>query len=225
MLNQLIKEREEAAQQSAPIKVPVPSNRTNGEVGVSTIINYEYDLISGVPDYQQNDNDSMENDCVPTTGAAIIMYYDAHGYPNLSSSSDWKQVANRLGVLMDHDDSYGVYSSNVKPGFNDYISEKGYSGDFTVTRDTSVSFSDIKNEVSSDSPAFLRVVGYDYNDPTGADGGHMITLVGYETYTDTEDWSTPQYALVQDNWETTGKTVYLLMGQFGSMTDIWKVRD
>src|SRR5690606_19693696 len=83
---------------------------------------------------------------------------------------------------------------------------------------------DIKNEVRSDSPAFLRVVGYDYNDPTGADGGHMITLVGYETYTDTEDWSNPQYALVQDNWETTGKTVYLLMGQFGSMTDIWNMK-
>lgn len=53
----------------------------------------------------------------------------------------------------------------------------------------------------------------------------MVTLVGYETYTDTSDWSNPKYALVQDNWGSTGQTVYLLMGSFGSMTDLWKVRD
>lgn len=52
-----------------------------------------------------------------------------------------------------------------------------------------------------------------------------MNLVGYETYTDTSDWSNPQYAIVHDNWESTGVNVYLLLGQYGSVTDMWKIKE
>ncbi|CAM4426755.1 hypothetical protein PATA110616_14920 [Paenibacillus tarimensis] len=51
----------------------------------------------------------------------------------------------------------------------------------------------------------------------------MVNLVGYETYTATGNWSNPQYAIVHDNWETTGTDVYQLLDQYGSITDMWKL--
>ncbi len=164
----------------------------NGQVSPATIINYEYGKISGVPDYQQNDNSSMNNDCVPTSGANTIMYWRSQGYTNLSSSGVWTNVADRLGALMDHDDSYGVYSSDIGPGMNSYFSEKGFSN-FSTSWDSSPSFGEMKTEVNANAPGFLRLENYGYT-PEGSDGGHLVNLVGYETYTDTEDWSNPQYA-------------------------------
>ncbi|WP_167527175.1 C39 family peptidase [Paenibacillus cellulositrophicus] len=195
----------------------------NGEVGTNTIINYEYGYINGVPDYQQNDNPSMDNDCVPTSGANTIMYWRGQGYTALSSSGIWTNVADRLGVLMKHNNTYGVYSSDIAPGLNAYFKEKGYTN-FSTTRDTSPTFGEMKTEVNAKSPGFLRLEHYGYI-PEGSDGGHLVNLVGYETYTQTDDWSNPQYAIVHDNWKTTGTDVYLLLGQYGSITDMWKVRD
>jgi len=199
------------------------SQSLNNDVSINTIINYEYGFVNGVPDYQQNDNTSMGNDCVPTAGANVIMYWRNQGYTNLSSSGLWKNVADRLGVLMSHSDTYGVYSSKIAPGMNSYTSEKGYSN-FTTTWDSSPTFNKMKSEVNAKTPPFLRLVNYGYT-PEGSDGGHLVNLVGYETYTDTSDWSNPQYAIVHDNWASTGVNVYLLLGQYGSVTDMWKIKE
>jgi hypothetical protein len=220
-LNRIVNERQRAIKLN---ETKTPSKKINSEVGINSIINYEYSIINGVPDYQQNDNTSMNNDCVPTAAASVLMYWDGNGYPNLSTSNNWKNVADRLGELMDHNNTYGVYSSDIKPGLDDYISEKNYSSSFSVARDTTPSFNEFKSEVNADSPGLLRLTGHSYT-PEGSDGGHLVTLVGYETYTDTSNWSNPQYALVQDNWATTGQTVYILLGQFGAITDLWKIRD
>ncbi|WP_042473219.1 C39 family peptidase [Bacillus ndiopicus] len=190
------------------------------EVSPATIINYAYKYINNVPDYQQSNNPSMNNDCVPTAGATIIMYWDANGYPNLSSSNNWLNVADRLGVLMSHNNSSGVNSSNVTSGMKSYFNEKGYTG-FSVSRDTSPTFTDVGNIINAGHPSLLRLDNYKTIDP-GVSGGHMVTLVGYETYYDTSTSSWYQQFIVHDNWALTGTQVWLKWSS-EPVTDIWEV--
>ncbi|NMO96341.1 C39 family peptidase [Paenibacillus lemnae] len=201
---------------------PSEAESLNSDIGINSIINYQYDFINGVPDYQQDDNTSMLNDCVPTAGASVIMYWRNKGYTNLSSSGLWRNIADRLGVIMDHNDLYGVFNNRIASGMNSYTSEKGYSN-FTTTW-ASPTFSNMVSEVNAKTPGFLRLENYGYT-PEGSDGGHLVTLVGYETYTDTSNWSNPQYAIVHDNWSSTGVNVYLLLGQYGSVTHLWKFKN
>lgn len=49
-----------------------------------TFTNAAQHIISGVPDYQQNDF-SGNNDCAPTASACVLGYWDSNGYGNLIS--------------------------------------------------------------------------------------------------------------------------------------------
>jgi len=200
------------------------SNTVSSSVSPQGITNYDYDFISGVPDYQQNDNDSMANDCVPTAAANIIMYWDSNGYPNMVETNNWINVANRLGVLMNHTDENGVYSSAIAPGLNSYFSEHEQT-DFSATWDYTPTFSEIDGQIESGNPALLRTLGYGYTDPEKPNMGHVTTIVGTESYQIIEQgFKWYYYLIVHDNWETTGENVYLLWdGQYGSITDYWKI--
>ncbi|TCP68317.1 C39 family peptidase [Baia soyae] len=154
-------------------------------------------VISGVPDYQQSDNTSMRNDCVPTASANVMMYWDQHGYPNLSGDNNWKTVANRFGVLMDHHET-GVYVSDIEDGLEDYIEERGYEDRFTVDRDWLIfDFSTIENQIKAGNPTLLSIDDY-----RGSDGGHAVTAVG------TDIGITHKFVAVHDNWASTPKEVW-----------------
>ncbi|MBS4177697.1 hypothetical protein [Lederbergia citrea] len=199
---------------------PEQNDDTIDEITPMAITNYEYKYISGVPDYQQNDNTSMEEDCVPTASANIAMYWDAKGYPNMVPSNNWKTAANRFGVLMKHNNKTGVTSSDVTPGFRAYLKERGQTN-FTVSRDIFPSFTDVRNITKRNHPSLLRLDNYKTIDPK-AKGGHMVTLVGFERYYDTSALRWYQQFIVHDNWDRTGKMVWLKWEK-EPVTDIWEI--
>jgi len=183
----------------------------------SNVSDYEYKHMDSVPDYIQADNTSMENDCVPTTAANILMYWDNNGYSGMSTSNDWKNVADRIGVITDHSDSDGVSRSEIAPGFEQYISEKNYSSYFDVTRDTSPSFSDLKSLMDNGDPSSMSVNSYN-----GGSGGHNITLIGYEQYYSYDTFSWHRSVIVRDNWSSTPESVWFSWGD-EDIDDVYKI--
>jgi hypothetical protein len=182
------------------------------------ITDYDYTLISGVPDYQQNDNDNMENDCVPTSGANVMMYWDSHGYGNITTGT-WITVANRLGTIMGHSDLGGVDRDDIVLGLITFISERGYSSSFSVDRDYFPSFSDIDSQIESSNPLMMSV-----NSWMGQNSGHNITAVGTESYYDTSTFSWSEYVIVHDNWGSTGTDVWISFNSAG-IDDLYKVEN
>lgn len=194
-----------------PQKFPV---QTTANTNVS---NYDYKLISSVPDYQQSDNTSMDNDCVPTSAANVLMYWDKNGFSNMSSNNNWKTVANRIGTIMGHTNSSGVYRSKIVPGLQKYIKERGYANSFTISRDTSPSFSKMKTLIKNGNPSMMSTNGW-----ITQTGGHNITLVGYEEYYATFKFKWYRSVIVRDNWKSTPKDVWFLYGS-EDVDDIYKI--
>jgi len=197
---------------------PAPEKQ-NTTYAVKNITDYDYDFIPNVPDYIQADNTEMENDCVPTSGANVLMFWRANGYTALSSSNNWKNVANRLGVIMGHTDADGVSRNNVVSGLTSYISEKGYSADFSVSRDTSPTFAKLDAQVEKYHPAMLSVNNYN-----GSSGGHNITLVGTESYYDTSSLRWVYNVIVHDNWASTPDNVWFEYSN-EDIDDIYKINE
>lgn len=191
---------------------------TEEESGFTTqaITNYYYKVISGVPDYQQNNNDNMDNDCVPTSGANVMMYWDSHGYSNMTTGT-WITVANRLGAIMGHTDSGGVSRDRIISGLKTFLSERGYGSKFTVDRDYYPSFADITAQINSNNPLMMSV-----NSWMGQNGGHNITAVGAEEYYDTNNFTWYRSVIVHDNWESTGTNVWVSFSSAG-IDDLYKV--
>lgn len=187
--------------------------------GISTqnITDYSYKVINGVPDYQQNDNTSMNNDCVPTSAANVLMYWRNNGFSNISTTNSWKTVANRIGVIMGHTDADGVSRSRIVPGLKTFLQEVGYSNSFTISRDTTPTFPELRALVNGGDPSMLSVNGWN-----GTKGGHNITLVGYEEYYDPAKIRWYQSVIVRDNWASTPKDVWF---QFNTedIDDIYKI--
>ena len=84
----------------------------------------------------------MDSHCLPQL--------DANGYPKLSTSNSWINVANRLGVLMNHINKTGVNSANVTSEMKSYFNEKDYTG-FGVSLDSSPTFTDVRNIIDAHS--------------------------------------------------------------------------
>ncbi|MDQ0416671.1 hypothetical protein J2Z48_000838 [Croceifilum oryzae] len=157
-----------------------------------------YYYIRNVPDFQQRDNPSMRNACVPTSATNVMMYWDQHGYPNLSGDNNWKTVANRLGSLMDHDSSHGVSRSDIEDGLEDYIEERGYDDRFSVDRDwVFFGFGSIEDQIKAGNPTMISIDDY-----RGSDGGHNVTVVATDARHNNE------YVAVHDNWESTPTDVW-----------------
>lgn len=190
------------------------------QVSPATIINYAYKYISGVPDYQQSSITTMINTCVPVSAANIIMYWDANGYPNMVSTNNWINAANRIAQIMLHTNVNGVLPQYVTPGMRVYFDEHGYTG-FGVTRDTSPTFSEAQTIVNAGHPSLLGLANYTVISPN-ATGKHMVTLVGFETYYDTSTKKWSQQVIVHDNWDSTGTQVWLKWSSL-PVTDIWEI--
>jgi hypothetical protein len=105
-------------------------NRNTNEqnrIGIESVINRDFDYISGVPDFQQDDNPTWKADCSPTAGANVMVYWANHGYPKLHTTKKWQDVANRLGTLMRTHTDKGTPISNINPALLRYAEEKGYN--------------------------------------------------------------------------------------------------
>lgn len=164
-----------------------------------------------MPDYNQEDISTKKNFCGPVSAANVIMYWNSNGYPNLSSSNNWINVANRLGVLMGHTNSEGVLWADFISGIKSYTTEKGYSK-FSITS-PAVSFGNMETEIANNRPAQIGLKGYGY---TGLYGGHIVTLVGTEKYQETTQNNQWFYNLViRDNWQSTPKDVWISYGRGG----------
>lgn len=203
------------------IKTWKEANRIQSEleedISPSNVTDYEYKLISAVPDYQQSNNTSMENDCVPTSAANVMMYWDSKGFPNISPKDNWKTVANRIGKIMGHTDSSGVSRSEIVPGLKKFLSERGYSSSFTISRDTSPTFNEMRSLIKNGDPSMMGTDGW-----MDQKGGHNITLVGYEQYYNPGKVKWYKSVIVRDNWKSTPKDVWF---QFNSedVSNIYKI--
>lgn len=186
-------------------------------ISAFNVTDYSYKVISSVPDYQQNNNTSMENDCVPTSAANVLMYWRNNGYSNISPTNSWTTVANRIGVIMGHSDSTGVSRSEIVPGLKTFLAERGYSSTFTITRDTTPTFAEMKSLINGGDPSMLSTNGW-----ITQSGGHNVTLVGYEEYYDPAKIKWFRSVIVRDNWGSTPKDVWF---QFGAedVDDIYKI--
>lgn len=199
---------------------------TNNEMNVSAIntksatstkTNYSYKLLSDVPDYQQSANTSMNNDCVPTSAANVLMYWRNKGYTNISPSNSWIEVANRIGVIMGHSNTNGVSRSKIVPGLVTFLTEKGYASSFNVSRDYDPTFAEMKDLINAGNPSMMSA-----NNWMNSSGGHNITLVGYEEYYDTTTSKWSRYVIVRDNWESTPKDVWFAFAS-QDIDDIYKL--
>lgn len=164
----------------------------------------------------------MSNDCVPTAGANIVMYWDSHGYPNMAFSNDWTNVADRLGLFMNHNNTGGVNSSNVTAALDRHFDERGYTG-FSQIRDSYPTFTDARSMINRGHPSLLRLSNYRTMDPS-VTGGHMVTLVGYETFYNTISFAWSQQIIVHDNWSTTPVKVWLKWSD-EPITDLWEIHN
>ncbi len=135
------------------------------------------------------------------------MYWDKNGFSNMSSNNNWKSVANRIGTIMGHTNSSGVSRSKIVPGLQKYIKERGYANSFTISRDTSLSFSKMKTLIKNGNPSMMSTNGW-----ITQTGGHNITLVGYEEYYATFKFKWYRSVIVRDNWKSTPKDVWFLYG-------------
>lgn len=119
-----------------------------------SVINRDYDYITGVPDYQQDDNGTWTQDCSPTAGANVMVYWDANGFPNLHTTTRWQDVANTLGNLMGTNDPNGTTISNINPALLTFAQNRGYTN-FTSTMVSSPSFSNIDAQIEARHPAIV----------------------------------------------------------------------
>jgi len=159
----------------------------------------------------------MKNDCVPTSAANVLMYWDKNGFPNMSSTNSWKTVANRIGVIMGHTDSSGVSRSKIVSGLKSFIKERGYSSSFTISRDTTPTFKEMKTLINGGDPSMMSTNGWQTQK-----GGHNITLVGYEEYYDLGKFKWYRSVIVRDNWGSTPKDVWFSFNSV-DVDDIYKI--
>ncbi|MCZ8540270.1 C39 family peptidase [Psychrobacillus psychrodurans] len=181
------------------------------------IVDYSYKVINAVPDYQQSDNSNMDNDCVPTSAANVLMYWDANGFSNISPTNSWTSVANRIGTIMRHTDSDGVSRSNIVTGLQTFLKERGYSSSFSISRDTTPTFPEMKTLINGGDPSMMSTNGW-----ITQTGGHNITLVGFEEYYDQGKIKWFRSVIVRDNWGSTPKDVWFTFGS-EDVDDIYKI--
>jgi hypothetical protein len=163
-------------------------------------------IISGVPDYQQNDYPGP-GDCSPTAAACVLGYWDSHGYSNLVDSGNVAQLVQDLKDNSNYDSVNGgttdVYmAESIEIVCNDPDLNNNYG--FSATYNDSALYSEFKDEISAGRPMVHITYGH------STYRNHSMTGVGYSEPSGT------QWCIDHDNWETTGENVYV---EWNSISD------
>jgi hypothetical protein len=124
------------------------------------------------PDCQGPPDDPWANwdGCSPIAGAMVLGYYDANGYSNFPTNDD-EYLIDDCHYYMNTSDAGATSGADIAPGIAD-VSQL-YSYNFTCTRDTSVSWSDITGEIDAGRP-FVLSASF-----TNGWGDHSVTARAY----------------------------------------------
>jgi len=138
----------------------------------------------GMPDLCQ-----IEQTCLPTATANLIIWFGRHGYPKLIAPGDSKtngyiHTVRRIMSETDADFEWGTRPEKIAAGIKSYIEKAGYDCDVEFRGIGKTSFtSDWLKDNDDPNKGFVLLLAYTSYDP-GNDsfsnawsGGHAVTLV------------------------------------------------
>ncbi|HUU68817.1 MAG TPA: dockerin type I domain-containing protein [Planctomycetota bacterium] len=159
-------------------------------------------LIGGVPDFQQADFPGA-NDCTPVAAAAVLAFWDSHGYGNLvSGPPDYAanpagiaDLVQRLKTAMQWTPS-GTQAVSIAPAIQSVAAACGYAlSSFTYY---STLWVNVKTQLLAGYPPILTMTH-----PAYQNASHSVSCVGFD------EQDATRIVIVHDNWSTTPKDVYL----------------
>jgi hypothetical protein len=140
---------------------------------------------TGMPDLMQ-----VENTCLPTSTANLVIWFGHHGYPNLILSGDTDDdrnlhVVHRMMENVHANFDEGTWMRAVPTGIKQYINDAGYDCDIEyrgIGSDNPFS-ADWLNENDDPKKGFILILNYCHHDESSdtytnaLDTGHVVTLV------------------------------------------------
>ena len=149
-------------------------------------------IIEGVPDYTNTMKVFSRNrSCAVIATAAILGYWDDHGYGDLipgggSLEGDLGHLSEGLNCEIGHNLGLGLMNHQVTSGLEAYTRGHGYAFECAVKP---ITWPGIKEEIKAGRPFLLKVVLKDY----GLEN-HMVVGIGF--------CEKPKRAIVVlDNWD------------------------
>jgi len=149
----------------------------------------------GMPDLCQ-----IEETCLPTSTANLIVWFGLHGYPKLIAKGDSKEdgyIHTVHGIMTDTDARFdwGTRPDKIADGIRKYIEDAGYQCDVEYRGMGKTQFNqDWLKDNDDDNKGFVLLLAYcAYNPNTETytnawDAGHAVTLVN----------ATPDMILIHD---------------------------
>ncbi len=143
---------------------------------------------AGMPDLAQ-----IEQTCLPTSTANLIIWFGHHGYPRLiqPGATESDRDLNTVHRIMADTDArfdWGTQMSMITYGIERYIHEAGYDCDveFRGLAGEKAFSEDWLKENDDPNKGFVLLLGYCHYDPgnnsfsNAFNAGHAVTLVNYE---------------------------------------------
>lgn len=145
------------------------------------------DAKEGMPDLSQ-----VDNTCLPTSTAQLLIWFSKHGYPNLlpsGSSEDERNLGVVHRLMMDTNASFdwGTQFDRISTGIIQYVHSAGYGCQVDYRGLGSAPFSqDWLNENNDPNKGFILLLQYVKNDANDTfsnalNMGHAVTLVSYDS--------------------------------------------
>jgi hypothetical protein len=145
---------------------------------------------AGMPDLSQ-----VEQTCLPTSTANLMIWFGHHGYPKLildGATEDEADLHTVHRIMADTDARFdwGTEVEKVTVGINKYITDAGYEGDieYRGLKGTGEAFSeDWLKENDDPNKGFILLLAYVHCDPQSHTFtpawhiGHAVTLVNDES--------------------------------------------
>lgn len=163
--------------------LPITITSTTDNLSNSAATTIFTKIISGVPDKQQTTGCT----CIPTSIVNLLLYWDAHGYPNLVTQSE----ADLRATVVAFVNFYGAgCNTSILPTIHAYRLTT-YPNNFTTTNIFNPSFTQYKNEIVYGRPCCLGFASGGYY----GEVPHMTTGVGYSY----DSLFPERYSIVHDN--------------------------
>lgn len=207
-------------------------------------------VINNVPDYHNWSYGPINNGCIPSSMANLIAYYDNEQWNNLSTleGTDWqhpysgywikyyfpmnhsddKSLVDDLiidlamesgncidlsdGSTLPYSNCHGVTEYETVIALNNILDDANIDA-FSMFDDVASNINDITNIISRGHPIILIAENYQ-----GQTGRHAVTGVGYVTYN-----SNVLGFLVHDDWNSTGKEIYLSTTAISNFITIFEI--
>ncbi|MCR4841421.1 MAG: hypothetical protein K5848_07780 [Lachnospiraceae bacterium] len=139
------------------------------------------------------------NHCAPIAATNLMKYWYTRNtslYYSLRKYADstWAATFLDYSSLMSTSSTTGTLNTNLVPAYTQYFSNAGVTGAFAFVSD--VTWNNIKNELNSDYPFHMLVIGH------YAYGNHSVVALGYIRFNYSGNYGS-SYIRVADGWIAT----------------------